>query len=131
MTTRRGSQYSTQSDGAGLRSRIDPSKGKIRGKIPSGTESIPESAISQREVPEFLIISEQELELIMSNPNRYKSHSKGSDRHIDEPLHMVLHGVQGQELRNISTNPPRSNELLAHPEKAPQRAGNSEILQLM
>ncbi|MBW0491653.1 hypothetical protein O181_031368 [Austropuccinia psidii MF-1] len=28
MTTRRGSQYSIQSDGAGLKSRLDPSKGK-------------------------------------------------------------------------------------------------------
>ncbi|MBW0502811.1 hypothetical protein O181_042526 [Austropuccinia psidii MF-1] len=63
MTTRRGSQYSIQSDGAGLRGRIDLSKGKRKGKIPSGTESTQGSALSQRQVPEMPIISEPELEL--------------------------------------------------------------------
>ncbi|MBW0517936.1 hypothetical protein O181_057651, partial [Austropuccinia psidii MF-1] len=51
ITTRRGSQYSIQSDGAGLISRTDPSKEKRKGKIPRGTESTQGSAISQRQVP--------------------------------------------------------------------------------
>ncbi|MBW0498758.1 hypothetical protein O181_038473 [Austropuccinia psidii MF-1] len=94
MTNRRVYQYSIQSDRAGLGSRIDSSKGKRKGKIPSGTESTQGSAISQRQVPEIPIISEQELELSMSNSNR-------------------------------------SDEILAHPEKVPQRGGNSEIIQWM
>ncbi|MBW0539851.1 hypothetical protein O181_079566 [Austropuccinia psidii MF-1] len=57
----------------------------------------------------------------MNNCNRYKSHSEGSDRHINKPVKEVLHGVQGQGLGNVATNPPRSDELLAHPEKAPKR----------
>ncbi|MBW0514512.1 hypothetical protein O181_054227 [Austropuccinia psidii MF-1] len=67
----------------------------------------------------------------MSNSNRYKSHSEGSDRHIHEPVQAVLHGVQGQGLGNVATNPPRSDELLKNPEKVPQRGKNSEILQWM
>ncbi|MBW0581726.1 hypothetical protein O181_121441 [Austropuccinia psidii MF-1] len=105
MTTRRGSQYSIQSDGAGLRSRTDPSKGKRKGNIPSGTESTQGSALSQRQVPEMPMISEQELELT------------------------VLHSVKRQGLGHVASNTPRSDELLAHPEKVPHRGGNSEILQ--
>ncbi|MBW0503713.1 hypothetical protein O181_043428 [Austropuccinia psidii MF-1] len=131
MTTRRGSQYSIQSGGAGLRGRIDSSKGKRKGNIPSGTESTQGSALSQRQVPEVPIISEPELELSMSNSNRYKSHSEGSDRNLHEPVQEVLHSVQGQGLGNVATNIPRSDELLAHPQKIPQRGGNSEILQWM
>ncbi|MBW0550619.1 hypothetical protein O181_090334 [Austropuccinia psidii MF-1] len=86
MTTRRGSQYSIQSDGAGPRGRIDPSKGKRMGKIPNGTESTQGSALSQRQVTEIPMISEPDLELSMSNSNRYKSHSEGSDRHLHEPV---------------------------------------------
>ncbi|MBW0527989.1 hypothetical protein O181_067704 [Austropuccinia psidii MF-1] len=67
----------------------------------------------------------------MSNSNRYKSHSEGLNRHLDEQVQTVLHSVQGQGLDNVATNPPRSHELLAHPEKIPQRGGNSEILQWM
>ncbi|MBW0545805.1 hypothetical protein O181_085520 [Austropuccinia psidii MF-1] len=67
----------------------------------------------------------------MSNSNRYKSHSKGSNRHLYEPLQAVLHCVQGQGLGNVATNPTSSGELLEHPEKIPQRGGNSEILQWM
>ncbi|MBW0594216.1 hypothetical protein O181_133931 [Austropuccinia psidii MF-1] len=67
----------------------------------------------------------------MSNSNRYKSHSGASDRHIHEPVQTVLHGVQGQRLENVASDTPRSDELLAHPQKAPQRGGNSEILQWM
>ncbi|MBW0521809.1 hypothetical protein O181_061524 [Austropuccinia psidii MF-1] len=67
------------------RSRIDRSKWKRKGKIPSGTECTQESSISQMQVPEMPIISEPELELSMSNSNRYKSHSEGSNRHIHEP----------------------------------------------
>ncbi|MBW0482680.1 hypothetical protein O181_022395 [Austropuccinia psidii MF-1] len=117
MTTRRGSQYLIQSDGAGLRSEIDPSKGRTKGKIPSGTESTQGSAIFQRQVPEMPIISEPELELSMSNFKRYKSHSEGSNRHIYEPVQAVLQDVQGQGLGNVATNPPRHGELLEYPEK--------------
>ncbi|MBW0495779.1 hypothetical protein O181_035494 [Austropuccinia psidii MF-1] len=132
MTTRRGSQYYIQSDGAGLRSRFDPSKGKRKGKIPSGTEFTQGSAISQRQVTEMPIKSDPELELGMDNLNRYKSHSKGSNRHLYEPVQTVIDRVQGQGLGNVATNhPPRSDELLAHPEKITQSGGNSEILQLI
>ncbi|MBW0501328.1 hypothetical protein O181_041043 [Austropuccinia psidii MF-1] len=109
MTTRSGSQYSIQSDGAGIQGRIDPSKGKRKGKIPIGTESTQGSDLSQRKVPEMPMISEPELELIQA----------------------VLHSVQGQGLGNVATNTPRSDELLEHRQKVPQREGNSEILQLM
>ncbi|MBW0542776.1 hypothetical protein O181_082491 [Austropuccinia psidii MF-1] len=131
MTTRRGSQYSIKSDGAWLRGRIDPSKGKRKGKIPSGTESTQGSALSQRQVPELPMISEPELELSMSDSNRYKSHSEGSDRHLHEPVQAVLHSVKRQGLENVVTNTPRIDELLAHPQKVTQRGGNSEILQWM
>ncbi|MBW0468634.1 hypothetical protein O181_008349 [Austropuccinia psidii MF-1] len=100
MTTRKKTQSSIQSDGGGLRSRDDPTKGKIKGKIPSGTESTHGSAISQRQVPEIPIISEPGLELSMSNFNTDKSHLKGSNRHIYEPVQAVLHGVQVQTLGN-------------------------------
>ncbi|MBW0506863.1 hypothetical protein O181_046578 [Austropuccinia psidii MF-1] len=129
MTTRRGSQYSIQSDGTGIRGRIDTSKWKRKRKIPSGTESTQGSPISQRQVPEMPMISEPGLELSMSNSNRYKSHSEGSNRHLHEPVKAVLHGVQVQGLGNVAKNPPRSDELLAHPQKIPQRGGNSGILQ--
>ncbi|MBW0468510.1 hypothetical protein O181_008225 [Austropuccinia psidii MF-1] len=119
MTTRRGSQYSIQSDGAVLRGRVDPSKGKRKRKIPSGTESTQRRAISQRQVPEIPIISESELGPSMINSNRYKSHSEGSNRHLYEPLQAVLGGVQGQGLGNVATNPPRIDELLENPEKLP------------
>ncbi|MBW0593465.1 hypothetical protein O181_133180 [Austropuccinia psidii MF-1] len=131
MTTRRGSQCSIQSDGAGLRSRIDPSKGKRKGKIPNRTESTKRSAISQRQVPEMPIISEPELELSMSDSSRYKSRSEDSNRNSYEPLQTVLHSIQRQGLGNVATNPPRSDELLAHPQKIPQRGGTSDILQWM
>ncbi|MBW0564274.1 hypothetical protein O181_103989 [Austropuccinia psidii MF-1] len=131
MTTRRGSQYSIQSNGAELRGIIDPSKGKRKGNIPSGTESTQGSALYQRQVPEMPIIFEPELELSMSNSNRYKSHSEGSDRHFHEPVQAVLHSVQRQGLGNVPSNTPRSYELLEHPEKVPHRGGNNEILQCM
>ncbi|MBW0586540.1 hypothetical protein O181_126255 [Austropuccinia psidii MF-1] len=67
----------------------------------------------------------------MSDSNRYKSHSKGSNRHLNELVQAVLNGVQGQGLGNVATNQLRSNKLLAHPQKIPQRGGNSEILQWM
>ncbi|MBW0463845.1 hypothetical protein O181_003560 [Austropuccinia psidii MF-1] len=75
------------------------------------------------------MIYEPELELSMSDSIRDKSHSEGSNRHLYEPVKAVLHGVQGQRLGNVATSPPRSDELLAYPEKIPQRGGNSEILQ--
>ncbi|MBW0565871.1 hypothetical protein O181_105586 [Austropuccinia psidii MF-1] len=129
MTTRRGSQYSIQSDGAGLRGIIDPSKGKRKVKIPGGTESTQGSSISQRQVPEIPMRSEPELELSMGDSNRYKSHSEGSNRHLHDPVQAVLHNLQGQGLGNVATNTPRSDELLAHPQAIPQRGGNSDILQ--
>ncbi|MBW0558118.1 hypothetical protein O181_097833 [Austropuccinia psidii MF-1] len=131
MTTRRGSQYSIQSDGGGLRSTNDPTKAKRKGKIPSETGYTQGSAISQRKVPEIFIISEPELEVSISNSNRDKSHSEGSNRHIYEPVKAVLHGAQGQRLGNVAINPPRSDELLENPQKFPQRGGNSSILQWM
>ncbi|MBW0512726.1 hypothetical protein O181_052441 [Austropuccinia psidii MF-1] len=109
MDTRRRSQYSIQSDEAGIRSRNDPTKRERKGETPSGTESTQGSAISQRKVPEMTIIPEQELELSRSNSNRYKLHSEGLDRHIHEPVQAVLHGVQGQRLENVATDPPRSD----------------------
>ncbi|MBW0576068.1 hypothetical protein O181_115783 [Austropuccinia psidii MF-1] len=77
------------------------------------------------------MISEPELALSMSNSNRDKSHSEGSNRHLHEPIQTVLHGVQGQRLGNVSPNTPRSDELLAHPQKVPHRGGDSGILQWM
>ncbi|MBW0480266.1 hypothetical protein O181_019981 [Austropuccinia psidii MF-1] len=76
------------------------------------------------------LISDPELELRMRNSNRYKSHSEGSNRHINDPVQTVLHHVQIQGLGNAETNTPRSDELLEHPEKVPQ-GENGEILQLM
>ncbi|MBW0538562.1 hypothetical protein O181_078277 [Austropuccinia psidii MF-1] len=67
----------------------------------------------------------------MSDSNRYKSHSEGSNRHLHEPVQAALHSVQGQGLGNVATNPPRSDELLAHPQNVLQRGGNSEILKSM
>ncbi|MBW0553048.1 hypothetical protein O181_092763 [Austropuccinia psidii MF-1] len=67
----------------------------------------------------------------MSNCNRYKSHSEVSNRHLYEPVQSVLHGVQGQGLVNVATNPPRSDELLENPGRIPQRGGNGEILHWM
>ncbi|MBW0500881.1 hypothetical protein O181_040596 [Austropuccinia psidii MF-1] len=77
------------------------------------------------------IISEPELELSMSNSNRYKSHSEGADRHLHEPIQAVLHCVQGQGLGNVATNPPRSDELVENHQKVPQRGGNTAILKWM
>ncbi|MBW0503961.1 hypothetical protein O181_043676 [Austropuccinia psidii MF-1] len=131
MTTRRGSQYSIQSDGGELRSRFYPSKGKRKGKIHSGTYSTQGSAISKRQVSNMPMISEPELELSMCSSNRDKSHSEGSNRHSYEPVQAVLHSLQGQILVNVATNLPRSNALLEYPEKVPQRGANSEILQWM
>ena len=131
MTTIRGSQYSIQSDGAELRGRIDSSKGKRKGNIPSGTESTQGSALSKRQVPEMPMISEPELELNMSNSNRYKSHSEGLNRHLHEPIQTLIHSVQGKRLGNVASNTPRSDELLVNPKEVPQGGGNSEILQWM
>ncbi|MBW0503989.1 hypothetical protein O181_043704 [Austropuccinia psidii MF-1] len=117
MTTRRESQYFIQSDGCGLRSTVDPSKGVRKGQIPSGTESTQVSSISKMQFPDMSMISEPELELSMSNSHRDKSHFQGSNRHLYEPLQAVLHSVQGHRLENVATNPPRSDELLAYPEK--------------
>ncbi|MBW0593945.1 hypothetical protein O181_133660 [Austropuccinia psidii MF-1] len=120
MTARRGSQYFIRSDGAGLRGRIDSSKGKRKGNIPSGTESKQGSALSQRQVPEMPMISELELELSMSNSNRYKSHSEDSNRHLNEPVQAVLHSVKRQGVGNVASKTPRSDELLANPQTDPQ-----------
>ncbi|MBW0538349.1 hypothetical protein O181_078064 [Austropuccinia psidii MF-1] len=124
MNTRRGSQYCIQSDGVGLRSRIEPSKGKRKEKSPVEQNL-------HKEVPEMPIISGPDWQQSMSNFNRYKSHSEGTDRHIHGPVQTVIYYVQGQGLGNAGTNPPRSDELLEHSDKVPQRGGNSEILQWM
>ncbi|MBW0551976.1 hypothetical protein O181_091691 [Austropuccinia psidii MF-1] len=94
----------------------------------SGTESTQRSSLSQRQVPEMPMIFEPELEISMSSSNRYKSHSEGSHRHLNEPVQSVLHSIQGQGLVNVATNTPRSDELMAHPQNVPQRGGNSKIL---
>ncbi|MBW0562119.1 hypothetical protein O181_101834 [Austropuccinia psidii MF-1] len=86
MTTRRGAQYSIQSDGGGLRSRVYLSKGKRKGKIPSGSESTQASAILKGKVPDMPMISEPELELSMSNSDRDKSDSGGSNTHLYEHI---------------------------------------------
>ncbi|MBW0585320.1 hypothetical protein O181_125035 [Austropuccinia psidii MF-1] len=75
------------------------------------------------------MVSEPELELGISDSNRYKLHSESSNRHLHEPVQAVLHSVQGQGLGNVATNTPRHDELLANPQNIPQREGNSEILQ--
>ncbi|MBW0589463.1 hypothetical protein O181_129178 [Austropuccinia psidii MF-1] len=75
--------------------------------------------------------SEPELDPSMGNYNQDKSHSEGSNRHLHDAVQAVLHCVQGKGLGNVATNPPRSDELLAHPQKAIQRGGNSEILPWM
>ncbi|MBW0557419.1 hypothetical protein O181_097134 [Austropuccinia psidii MF-1] len=67
----------------------------------------------------------------MSNSNRYKSHSEGSDRHLNDPVQAVLHDLQRQGLGNVASNTPRSDEILAHPQKVPHRGGDSGILQWM
>ncbi|MBW0498403.1 hypothetical protein O181_038118 [Austropuccinia psidii MF-1] len=119
MTTRKGSQYYTQYDGTGLRVRINPSKGKRKSKISSGTESTQGSALSQRQVPEISIISEPELKLSMRDSNIYKSHSEGSIRHLYESVQEVIHVIKGQGLGHVSKDTPRSDEPLAQPQKAP------------
>ncbi|MBW0509815.1 hypothetical protein O181_049530 [Austropuccinia psidii MF-1] len=105
MTTRRGLKYSIQSDGAGLRGRIDFTKGKERAKSP-----------------------------VEQNPHKEAPYPKGKSQQCPYYLNQiqrVLHSVQGQRLGNVATNPPKSDELLAHPERIPQRGGNHEILQWM
>ncbi|MBW0585306.1 hypothetical protein O181_125021 [Austropuccinia psidii MF-1] len=89
MTTRRGFQYSIQSDGAELRGRIDSSKGKRKGNIPSGTESTQGSALSQRQVPEMPMISEPELELNidMSQYKQYYTVYKDKDWEMFPQIH--------------------------------------------
>ncbi|MBW0593376.1 hypothetical protein O181_133091 [Austropuccinia psidii MF-1] len=128
MTTRRGSQYSIQSDGGVLRIRNGPKKGNRKRKIFSGTDSIQGGAISQRQVPEMPIISEPEFKQSMSNSKRDKYNSEGSNRHIYHPVQAVSNVVQGQRLGNVSTNPPRSDELLENAQNVSQRGINCEIL---
>ncbi|MBW0562152.1 hypothetical protein O181_101867 [Austropuccinia psidii MF-1] len=79
-----------------------------------GTECTQESAISQRKVSERSIISETQLELSISTSKRDKSHSEGSDGHLNQPVQTVSHGVQGQILENVTTKPQRSDELLTY-----------------
>ncbi|MBW0557073.1 hypothetical protein O181_096788 [Austropuccinia psidii MF-1] len=123
MTTRRGLQNSIQWHGGGLRGRNDAKKWKRNGKIPSGKES--------KQVPEIPIISEPKLELSMSHFNRNKSNSEISDRHLHKSVQLVLHSLEREILGNAATNPPRSDELLVHPQEVTEGGGNSEIIQLM
>ncbi|MBW0585926.1 hypothetical protein O181_125641 [Austropuccinia psidii MF-1] len=67
----------------------------------------------------------------MKDSKRDKSHSEGSNRHIHDPVQEVLHSVKGQTLGNVSTNPPRSDELMEYFQKACQRGRNSKIFQEM
>ncbi|MBW0532117.1 hypothetical protein O181_071832 [Austropuccinia psidii MF-1] len=61
-----------------------------KGQNPSGTEYTQGSAISQTQVPEMPMISEPKLELCISNFNRGKSHSEGSNTHIYDTVKAVL-----------------------------------------
>ncbi|MBW0541341.1 hypothetical protein O181_081056 [Austropuccinia psidii MF-1] len=127
ITTRRRSQYCIQLDGAGLRSRVDHSKGKRKVKIPSGTKSTQESAISQRQGPEMPIIFAPHLGLNQTDPN----HIQRAQINIHEPVQTVLHHVQGKGLGNAAKTLSRSDEFLSYPGKFPERGGNSGILQGM
>ncbi|MBW0590034.1 hypothetical protein O181_129749 [Austropuccinia psidii MF-1] len=53
----------------------------------------------------------------MSDSNRYESNSEASNKYLHGPVQAVLHSVQGQGAGNVATNPPRSDEPLAHPQK--------------
>ncbi|MBW0519902.1 hypothetical protein O181_059617 [Austropuccinia psidii MF-1] len=44
---------------------------------------------------------------------------------------MVLHSLQIQGLGNVASNPPRNDEVVAHPQEIPSGGGNSETLQWM
>ncbi|MBW0541753.1 hypothetical protein O181_081468 [Austropuccinia psidii MF-1] len=66
----------------------------------------------------------------MSNSKRFKSHSEGSDIHLHDPVQTVLHSIQRQRLEKAATYSSRSDELLGHPQKAPE-GESSEILQWM
>ncbi|MBW0546966.1 hypothetical protein O181_086681 [Austropuccinia psidii MF-1] len=63
------------------------------------------------------IIYDPDLELSMSNSKIDKLKSEGSNRHIYEQVQAVLHGVQGERLVIFATDPPRSDENLAIPQK--------------
>ncbi|MBW0589698.1 hypothetical protein O181_129413 [Austropuccinia psidii MF-1] len=65
----------------------------------------------------------------MSNSNRNKTNSEGSNRHLYEPVKEVLHGFQEKKIGNFATDPPRSVKPLSYSQKAPQRGGNSYIIQ--
>ncbi|MBW0515036.1 hypothetical protein O181_054751 [Austropuccinia psidii MF-1] len=114
MTTRRGSQYSIRSDGIGLRSRFDTSKGKRKGKILSGKESTKGSAISQRQVPEIPILSEPELELkeeIVRYPNGWNTlSSKHKIKKIKE-YHSKKREESKEEAPVVSTRKPQATQL--------------------
>ncbi|MBW0531090.1 hypothetical protein O181_070805 [Austropuccinia psidii MF-1] len=121
MTTRRGLKYSIQKNGGQHRSRNDPTKREKKAQNSSETEITQGCAISQRQFTEIPIIPEPELELRMSHSNRDKSYSEGSHRPINEPLQAVLHSLQRKRLGNAATEPPRSNELLEHPQEILER----------
>ncbi|MBW0566788.1 hypothetical protein O181_106503 [Austropuccinia psidii MF-1] len=67
----------------------------------------------------------------MRSSKKDKLNPEGFKRHIYGPVQAVLHGIQEQRLQNITTNSPRSDELLEHSQKVPQIGGKSEILQWM
>ncbi|MBW0487114.1 hypothetical protein O181_026829 [Austropuccinia psidii MF-1] len=129
MATRGCSQYSIQSDGGGLRSENDPTKGKRKGEIPSGTGSTQGSAIFQRKVPEISINSEPEFKLSMRNSKRNKSQSECSiDIYMshEKQYYMVYKDKDWEMLPRIHQGVINSWGIL---KKSPQRGGNSEILQ--
>ncbi|MBW0534966.1 hypothetical protein O181_074681 [Austropuccinia psidii MF-1] len=131
MTTRRGPQYSIQSDEGRLRSRNDTTNGKRKDKILNGKEYTKGSAISQREVPEIPFICDPEFELSIIHSKKDKLHSHGSDRNVHYSVKTVFHNLQRQRLENSATNSPRSDEVLPHPQKFPKGGANIKILQWM
>ncbi|MBW0520043.1 hypothetical protein O181_059758 [Austropuccinia psidii MF-1] len=110
MTTRRRSKYSIQSDVSGLRSIDELSKGKIKGKIPSGTESTQATAISKRQVPDMAMISETGLEL------KFEEHTSSNQKllleHVEESdeARMNLKDDIKSEIRLITEKMDKINE---------------------
>ncbi|MBW0462810.1 hypothetical protein O181_002525 [Austropuccinia psidii MF-1] len=113
--------------------KVDSEVEMILQKVTSTSKS-PVELNPHREVPYLKVKSLKfllflSLDWNISHSNRKQSHSEVSNRHIYEPVQAVLHGVQGQVLGNVATNPPRSDELLTYSQNTSQREGNREILQ--
>ncbi|MBW0532372.1 hypothetical protein O181_072087 [Austropuccinia psidii MF-1] len=99
-------------------SEEDPNTQSNQMELESEVELIPQRGTEREKSP------------VEQNPHKEVPYPKEvSNRHLYKPVQTLLHSVQGKVLGNASTNPPRSNELLAHPEKILERGGNNEILQ--